>query len=123
MSVALEYPSPAGTPDDLPAVLFGRWKQILLTGLAATLLGFGLSALQPVEYTAEASLLLADPRNTGLFGETGVNFLDPSRYVRNQAEFARSNPVAERASVLLNGRLVVDPNLFCCCTCLSCAKN
>jgi Mrp family chromosome partitioning ATPase/capsular polysaccharide biosynthesis protein len=94
--------------DELLAALLGRWRQILIAGIAAALLGFGLSALQPVEYTAEASLLLADPRNTGLFGETGVNFLDPSRYVRNQAEFARSNPVVERASVLLDGRLDRD---------------
>lgn len=100
--------TPAGTSDDLVAALFTRWRQIVVVATASALLGFGVSALQAVEYTAQASLLLADPRNTGLFGETGGNFLDPSRYVRNQAEFARSNPVVERASVLLEGRLSAD---------------
>ena len=91
--------------EEVVAALVARWRQILIVGVSVGLFGFGLSALQPLEYTANASLLLADPRNSGLFGETGVNFLDPSRYVRNQAEFARSNAVMERASVLLNGRL------------------
>lgn len=94
--------------DVLSVVLLNRWRQILVVAVAATFIGFGLSSLRPVQYTAESSLLLADPRNTGLFGETGVNFLDPSRYVRNQAEFARSNPVVSRASILLDGQLTVD---------------
>lgn len=94
--------------DDLVTALLGRWRQVLIAAIAFALLGFGLSALQAVRYTAEAALLLADPRNASLFGESGVNFLDPSRYVRNQAELARSNAVMERASVLLEGR--VDPD-------------
>ncbi|WP_164710690.1 polysaccharide biosynthesis tyrosine autokinase [Euzebya pacifica] len=100
--------APATSVEALVGVLRSSIGRILLVGVAAGLLGFGLSALQSLRYTAEADLLLADPRNTGLFGETGVNFLDPSRYVRNQAEFAQSNAVAERASVLLGGRLDSD---------------
>ena len=97
-----------GSADVAVEAVLSRWRHLLLVGVIGALLGFGLSAVQTVEYTADAALLLADPRNTGLFGESGVNFLDPSRYVRNQAEFARSNPVMERASVLLDGRLDVD---------------
>ncbi|WP_157965916.1 tyrosine-protein kinase domain-containing protein [Euzebya rosea] len=99
----------AGTPaSPVIASVVTQWRRVLLVTVAAALLAFGVSALQPVEYTAEASLLLADPRNTGLFGETGVNFLDPSRYVRNQAEFAQSNTVLHRASILMDGRLDVQ---------------
>lgn len=105
MSATVEPQMHPTASDNLLTTVIAQWRQILLAALATGLIGFGMSALQPVEYTTEASMLLADPRNTGLFGETGVNFLDPSRYVRNQAEFARSNPVMERAGVLLDGRL------------------
>ena len=108
MSTTPYSPPAAAIQDDLVAALVGRWRQIVVVAVTAALIGFGVSALQPVEYTAEASLLLADPRNTGLFGETGVNFLDPSRYVRNQAEFARSNAVIQRAAVLLDSRRDAD---------------
>ena len=105
MSSSLGTPYNAGGSEELLTALWGRWRQILVAATAAALLGFGVSGLQPVEYTAEASLLLADPRSTGLFGETGSSFLDPSRYVRNQAEFANSNAVIRRASVLLGDRV------------------
>ena len=39
-----------------------------------------------------------------MFEDTGVSFLDPSRYVRNQAELARSRPVMVEASSLIGGR-------------------
>lgn len=94
-------------PPVLPALWAAKWS-IAVTALCAALIGFGVSALQPTTYTATAELLLVDPRNTGVFDESGVNFLDPSRYVRNQAELARSTPVITEASRLIGGRLSSD---------------
>ncbi len=94
-------------PPVLPALWAARWS-ILLSAVIAGLLGFGLSALQPSSYQATAELLLADPRNSGVFEDTGVNFLDPSRYVRNPAELARSGPVMAEASALVGGRFTPE---------------
>jgi Mrp family chromosome partitioning ATPase len=91
----------------LPALWAARWT-IVLTAVCAGLIGFGVSALQAPTYQATAQLLLADPRNSGVFEDTGVSFLDPSRYVRNQAELARSGPVMAEASQLVGGRLSPD---------------
>ena len=94
-------------PPVLPALWAARWS-IIVSAVCAALLGFGLSALQPDTYQASAELLLTDPRNTGVFEDTGVSFLDPSRYVRNQAELARSATVMAEASALIGGRYDVD---------------
>lgn len=94
-------------PPVLPALWAAKWS-IVVTAICAALIGFGVSALQPTTYQAQAELLLVDPRNSGLFEETGVNFLDPSRYVRNQAELARSAPVITRTAELIGGRLSTD---------------
>jgi len=76
-----------------------RWLVVGVTLLSA-LSGFGLSLLQETRYVASAELLLADPRTAGVFDDSGVS-LDPSRYVRNQAERVRSTPVLARAAELL----------------------
>lgn len=94
-------------PPILPALWAARWS-IVVSAVCAALVGFGLSALQPDTYQATAELLLTDPRNTGVFEDTGVSFLDPSRYVRNQAELARSATVMTEASSLVGGRY--DPD-------------
>lgn len=94
-----------------PPVLPALWQargSILLATVLATLVGYLASSLQPVRYEATAELLLADPRNLGVFRDTGTTFLDPSRYVRNQAEMARSTPVLARASELTGERLGID---------------
>lgn len=91
-------------PPALPALWAAKWS-ILVAGVCAALLGFGLSAIQPEIYKASAELLLTDPRNTGVFEDTGVSFLDPSRYVRNQAELARSATVMNEVSTQIGGRL------------------
>lgn len=91
-------------PPVLPALWAARWSIILWAVLCA-LLGFSLSSLQSDRYEATAQLLLSDPRNAGVFEDTGVNFLDPSRYVRNQAELARSVSVMREASAVVGGRI------------------
>lgn len=87
------------------SALWAARSSILIGGLCSALLAFGLSAIQTETYETSAELLLTDPRNTGVFEDTGVNFLDPSRYVRNQAELARSTTVMSEASARIGGRL------------------
>lgn len=94
-------------PAVLPALWTAKWS-ILVVGIFSALIGFGLSALQPETFQSSAELLLTDPRNTGVFEDTGINFLDPSRYVRNQAELARSTTVMAEASTQIGGRLEPD---------------
>lgn len=94
-------------PPVLPALWRARWR-IVLCAVIAGLIGFLVSGLQPVRYTATAQLLLSDPRNAGVFEEPLIQFLDPSRYVRNQAEVAQSVPVLERTSEQIGGRLTAD---------------
>jgi Mrp family chromosome partitioning ATPase/capsular polysaccharide biosynthesis protein len=93
-------------PGLLEAVWQYRWLVAGVT-LAALLTGFAASFLQTTMYQGEARLLLADPRNVGVFRDTGRVTIDPSRYVRNQAQFVTSTPVAVRTSELLDGRLTV----------------
>lgn len=107
----MEHPVPQDQLDAGPPVLPALWKArrtILLAAVVAAIVGYVASSLQPVRYEATAELLLADPRNVGVFRETGTTFLDPSRYVRNQAEFARSTPVLARAAELSGGRFDVQ---------------
>lgn len=59
--------------------------------------------LQDELYEAEGQLLLNDPRTSGgVAAEIGI-VLDPSRYVRNQAQVLESPQVAVRASELPGG--------------------
>lgn len=97
----------APRPPIIPALWTAKWS-ILVASLVAALLGFSLSSLQPEVFEARAELLLTDPRNTGVYEDTGVTFLDPSRYVRNQAELARSATVMAEASTMIGGRLAAQ---------------
>jgi capsular exopolysaccharide synthesis family protein len=98
-----------GTWDGGPGVLHAvgqyRWLVGLLTALAVAL-GVGVSLLQTPMYEAEAQVLLADPRNAGVFRD-GQSQTDVSRYVRNEAQFMRTSTVAAGAVELIDGRVSV----------------
>jgi len=80
-----------------------RYKvHIIAAALLAAVVGYGLSSLQSTLYQAEGTVLLNDPRTSGgIASEIGL-VLDPSRYVRNQAEVMESPQVAQRAADILN---------------------
>lgn len=95
-----------------PGLLEAVWQYRRLVagvGLLALLAGFGASFLQTPMYQGEARLLLADPRNAGVFqgGDSRV-VIDPSRYVRNQAQLVTSRPVLMRAAEALGGVSVIE---------------
>ncbi|MBA2528489.1 MAG: AAA family ATPase [Euzebyales bacterium] len=94
-------------PGLLEAVWQYRWAAAIVT-LVAGAVGFAASFLQPTEYEAQAQLLLADPRTSGVFQDTGQTFIDPTRYVRNQAEFATSTPVLDVARAIVGSDLPLD---------------
>jgi len=99
-----ERSDPSDDRDGSLGVLEGArryWWAILLFSLATALLGFRLSLLVAPEYEASARLLLVDPRNAGVFGDDRQVSVDPSRYLRNQAEIARSSRVAAVAAEAL----------------------
>ena len=75
--------------------------------VAAAVVVYGLSFLQATSYEAEASMLLTDPRTSGIFDDGSSGISDLSRYVRNQADFAQSSAVAARAVGLLGNGLTV----------------
>ena len=83
-----------------------RWPLVAATVLAVVL-GVGLSLLQAPRFEATAGLLLADPRNAGVFREESRVIVDPDRYVRNQAQYVASRSVAAETARLLPGDL--DP--------------
>lgn len=94
-----------------PGLLEAVWQYRLLVTVVtiiAAVLGYGAALLQPVQYESVARLLLADPRNAGVFLDTGRVTLDPARYVRNQAELVTSTPVAIRAAELLDGQVSAE---------------
>lgn len=105
MTAEREQQDSAMGPGLLEAVWQYRWLVVAATLLAMGT-GFAASFLQTTMYEGEARLLLADPRNAGLFQESGT-VIDPSRYVRNQAELVASTPVTVRASELVDGRVSV----------------
>ena len=95
-------------PGLLEAVWQFRWLVAAVAVLAAVS-GYAASFLQPTMYEGEARLLLADPRSAGVFRDSGpTTSLDPSRYVRNQAQFVTSSPVFARAAETLGGELSVE---------------
>lgn len=100
-------PAPPVHTDVLPALLRYRWTLIIATVLAAAT-AFGVSQLQTTVYRAEARLLLEDPRDAGLFGDSAQVTLDPQRYVRNQAQFVNSAPVLARTGELFDQQLSLD---------------
>lgn len=89
--------------------VFWRHKWLVL---GATLLfgalGWGVSQLQPTMYSAQASVLLDDPRSSSVFDERRQTVLDPARYVRNRAEFMTSTAVLDAASGDVDGRLSAE---------------
>lgn len=93
-------PHGAAEPSLFAALWRFRW-QVALTVIIAALAGYGLSLLLSTTYKAEAELLLSDPRDTGIFDEGSGGFVNPDRYVRNQAQFAGSSQVAARALELM----------------------
>lgn len=93
-----------------PGLVEAVWKYrrlVVLATLVAAVSAFGLSFLQETMYRGEARLILADPRNQGVFDVTRV-VIDPSRYVRNQAERITSSVVLSRAVELEGGRLSLE---------------
>lgn len=93
-----------------PGLVEAVWKYrrlVVLATLVAAVSALGLSFLQETMYRGEARLILADPRNQGVFDVTRV-VIDPSRYVRNQAERITSSVVLSRAVELEGGRLSLE---------------
>lgn len=89
--------------------VFWRHKWLVL---GATLLfgalGWGAAQLQPTMYSAQASVLLDDPRSSSVFDERRQTVIDPARYVRNRAEFMTSTAVLDAASDDIDGRLSAE---------------
>jgi capsular exopolysaccharide synthesis family protein len=78
---------------------------VITVALLAGLIGYGFSMLQPTLYEANASLLLADPQETRIFGdERRRDSEEAARYVLKQSELLRSTPVLARASQMLGGQ-------------------
>jgi len=93
-----------------PSLLSVFWRHRILV-VAVTLIfglaGWGVSHLQPTMYTAQASLLLNDPRSSSVFDERRQTVLDPARYVRNQAEYMTSTAVLSRVAAEMDGQRTV----------------
>ena len=89
-----------------PSLAASLWRfkwLILAVGVLAAAVGYGASMLQPESYEVEGQLILSDPRTAGgVAAEIGL-VLDPSRYVRNQAEIVATPQVAAEASRRLGG--------------------
>lgn len=89
---------------ETPSLFHALWRykiQVLGAAVAAGLVAFGLSMLQPTVYTADGLVFLNDPRNSASFAAAigiGPEF-DP--YVRSQADLIESFPVAQRAVEIL----------------------
>jgi len=93
----------AGSPGLLESLRRYRLGVVTATVLGA-LVGFGLALSRPPAYQASARVILEDPARESVFGE-GRSTVDFTRYVRNAAEVARSQPVAARtAQLLADGR-------------------
>ena len=94
-------------PGLMEAFLRFRWIVLWSTVIAAVAV-YGLSLLEAESYEAESSMLLTDPRTSGVFDDSLFAVEDLSRYVRNQADFVESPAVAARAGELIGGRLSVE---------------
>lgn len=101
---------PASLPQVESSLLTAVWRHkfVVITAVClGALLGFATSVVQPVRYSAEARLFLATSRPfTPLAGSD--QFVEPGRYVGNQAEIASSMPVLVRAEKLLQGSTDVE---------------
>lgn len=102
-------PPPPARPPGLLEVVWRARAVVVVATLLAGLIGYGASLLQDTRYDAEARLLLSDPRQAGIWAEAGPAVArDPSRYVRNQAEFTNSAGVAARAADLLDDQTSIE---------------
>jgi capsular exopolysaccharide synthesis family protein len=90
----------------LPVLWRFRWT-IAAAAVVAAGLAYGLSLLQPTQYTATAQMILSDPRNAGVLSESRI-VIDPVRYVRTQAELAESTPVLTRVIELTGRDMSID---------------
>ena len=96
----------ASAPSLLEALSRFRWLVVGIS-IAASVLVYGFSVLQATTYEAEATMLLVDPRTSGVFADPSTSISDVSRYVRNQATFVESSAVAARAIQILEADLTV----------------
>lgn len=98
--------APSATlPEADQSLLAAVWRRrltVLVVVCLGGLVGFAGSLLQPVRYAAETRLFLAASRPFEPFA-TSSQFLEPERYVSNQAAVAASALVLERAEGLLGG--------------------
>jgi uncharacterized protein involved in exopolysaccharide biosynthesis len=84
-----------------PTVLGAMWRYrwlVLASVAGAAVLSLVFAGTRPTEYEASASLVVEDPRASGVF-QTLVG-VRPERYVADQVEILRSTVVAQRASEL-----------------------
>lgn len=99
----MDIGSPSST--GLLASLWRHKVLIVAVVVLAAAAAYGLSLMQPTLYAAEGEVLVSDPRTSGGIAEEIGLVLDPSRYVRNQADVMSSPQVAAEASNLLGGAL------------------
>ncbi len=91
-----------------PSLFASLWRfkwYIVAAALLAALIGYGVSMMQTTIYQATGQVLLNDPRSSGGAAADFGFYIDPGRYVRNQAEVFESPQVATRASEILDGAL------------------
>lgn len=90
---------PATLEPDIMSVLRERWRHIIVMGLAFLLIGLIIGVARQARWSATASVVVEDPRQSTLF-EAGSRQL-PERYLQTQIEVLQSAAVAQRASELL----------------------
>jgi len=91
-----------------PSLFASLWRfkwYIVAAAVLAAVIGYSVSMLQPTLYQATGQLLLNDPRSSGGAADDLGLYIDPGRYVRNQAEIIESPQVATRASEILDDAL------------------
>jgi capsular exopolysaccharide synthesis family protein len=91
-----------------PSLFASLWRfkwYIVAAAVLAAVVGFSVSMLQTTLYQATGQVLLNDPRSSGGAAADLGFYIDPGRYVRNQAEVMESPQVATRASEILGGDL------------------
>jgi tyrosine-protein kinase len=103
---AQSYVEADGAWDDRPGVLasLSRYRAIVVAvTLLTAVLAYVVSSQLPVEYKAEATLILRDPGAQGALGGSGgsVQNVDRQAAVAKQAEIMSSSIVLQRASRLL----------------------
>lgn len=99
--------SPAVRTAESPGLLESLWRYrfpVVAFTLLGGIVGFLLAMQQAPVYQSTSQLILADPRNTGVFGEIRAVVQDSGRYIRNQAELIRSGAVYPTAAELIDNR-------------------